>query len=300
MERGAGGKEKQDAKTAWIFIGPFLFFFAAFKLYPILYGLAVSFFDRNSARKLADNTFVGLLNYAKAVQSETVRIAFAHTVVFSVIYTVFTMGIALLLALVLSKKFAGRTAVRTMFYLPYVTNIIAVGIVWKYILHPTNGPVNHFLRAAGVPKEMLPEWLSGAVSALPTTALVASWAALAFPLITFLAAIQNNPKDLYEAAEIEGVNIWQRFRFITLPLLMPTAFLLLTITIINSFKNFSVIAGLTGGGPGTATLVASYQIYNDAFSYMKFSISAAQGVLLTILVFIVNAVVTAGKKKWDA
>jgi multiple sugar transport system permease protein len=203
------------------------------------------------------------------------------------------------MAVLFNKKFPGRTYARTWFYMPYVTNIIAVGMVWKYILHPYNGPVNNFLKIFGIPQEYLPPWLSGVNSALPVTAFIASWAAIAFPLITFLAALQNFPVDLYEAAELEGVNTWQKFRYVTLPLLMPTVFVLLTLTIINSFKNFSIIAGLTGGGPGTATLVASYHIYNEAFTYMKFSIAAAQGVFFTLLIFLVNWIVTKGKKRWE-
>jgi multiple sugar transport system permease protein len=289
----------KEAVTAWLFVSLFLLMFAIFKLYPMVYGFLISFMDRNSARKISGFTFVGLSNYIKTVSSSTVRTAFGHTLLFSLLYTVLTIGFALLMAILFNKKFPGRTAVRTLFYMPYVTNIIAVGIVWKYLLHPYSGPVNSLFSAMGVSAERLPRWLGGINSALPTTAFIASWAALAFPLITFLAAMQDSPRDLYEVADLEGVNTWQRFRYVTLPLLMPTVFLLLTITIINSFKNFSIIAGLTGGGPGTATLVASYQIYNDAFIYMKFSIASAQGVLLTLFIFLVNHIVTRGKKKWE-
>jgi multiple sugar transport system permease protein len=290
---------RKEVAVAWLFIFPFLLMFALFKLYPMVYGFLISFMDRNSARKISDFTFVGFSNYIKALSSPTVWVAFGHTLLFSLIYTVLTITGALFMAILFNKQFPGRTAARTLFYMPYVTNVIAVGIVWKYLLHPSNGPINSLFRAMGVPRERLPQWLSGINSALPTVAFIASWAALAFPLITFLAALQDSPRDLYEVADLEGVNIWQRFRYVTLPLLMPVVFLLLTITIINSFKNFSIIAGLTAGGPGTATLVASYQIYNDAFIYMKFSIASAQGVVLTLLIFLINWLVTKGKKKWD-
>jgi multiple sugar transport system permease protein len=289
----------KDGITGWIFVLPFLIIFAVFRFYPMIYGFLISFLDRNSARKLTESVFVGISNYIKVLQNSTVWQAFAHTVEFSLIYTILTMAFALLMAVVFNKRFPGRTAARTLFYMPYVTNIIAAGIVWKYLLNPMEGPVNSLLKFIGLPQALLPPWFSGINSALPTVAFVASWAALAFPLITFLAAMQDIPKDLYEVAELEGVNTWQRFRYVTLPSLMPTAFVLVTLVIINSFKNFSVIAGLTAGGPGTATLVASYQIYNDAFVYMKYSIAAAQGVLLTLLIFLVNWVVTLGKKKWE-
>jgi multiple sugar transport system permease protein len=238
-----------------LLILPFLAFFVFFKLYPMLYGFLVSFLDRNSARRVNDFTFAGFSNYIKVIESETARTAFLRTLEFSVVYTVLTMGAALGMAVLFNKRFRGRTAVRTIFYMPYVTNIIAVGIVWKYLLHPYEGLVNALFRFLGTPEDKLPPWLSGAFSALPTTAFIAAWAALAFPLITFLAVMQDSPRDLYEVAELEGVNTWQRFRNVTLPLLMPTAFLLLTITIINSFRNFSIIAGLTAGGPLSWTIM---------------------------------------------
>jgi len=298
MIKAHSGIKRREARTALFFILPFLAFFVFFKLYPMVYGFLVSFLDQNSARKVSRVVFVGFDNYLKIIGSVEIMAAFWRTLQFSLIYTVMTMVAALFMAVMFNKNFRGQVACRTIFYLPYVTNIIAVSIVWRYLLHPFSGPVNALFRVFSVPREALPRWLSGTYSALPTTALIASWAALAFPLITILAALQDCPKDLIEAAELDGAGRFQQFFHVTLPALTPVLFMLLTITIINSLRNFSVIAGLTAGGPGIATMVASYQIYNDAFVYMKFSIAAAEGVILTILVLVINTAVTWGRNRW--
>ena len=283
-------------RSAYLFIAPFLLFFALFKLYPMLYGFMVSFLDRNNARKLSSMAFVGFDNYAKALSNSTLAASFAHTIVFSLIYTVLVMVLGFLFAMLYNREFRGRTAARTMFYMPYVTNLIAVGIVFKYLLNPTKGPVNAIFRAFGFAG---PKWLLSPSIALVTVAFIGAWSALAFNVITVLAALQEIPKDLYEVADIEGVTFFQRIRYIVLPMISPTLFMLLTITIINSFKNYTTVMGLTGGGPGTATQVISLLIYEDAFTYMKFSIASAEGVMFTLFIIIVNALVSKGRSAWE-
>ena len=183
-----------------------------------------------------------------------------------------------------------------MFYMPYVTNIIAVGIVFKYLLNPTKGPVNAIFRLFGAEG---PKWLSSPVMALPTAAVIGAWLALAFNIITVLAALQEIPNELYEVAELEGATFFQRIRHIILPMLVPALFMLLTITVINSFKSYTTIVALTGGGPGTSTRTLSYQIYEDAFTYMKFSIASAEGVLMTLVIIVVNAILGRVRKVWE-
>lgn len=289
-------RDRKNEKAAYLFIAPFLAFFAIFKLYPMVYGFLVSFLDRNNTKKLTSTTFVGLDNFAKALSNSTLLSSFVHTLVFSLVYTVLVMAFGFLVAMLFNRDFRGRTAARTMFYMPYVTNLIAVGIVFKYLLNPQKGPVNAIFRAFGM---MGPKWLQSPSLALVTTAVIGAWAALAFNVITMLAALQDIPKDLYEVADIEGVTFWQRIRYIVLPMVSPTLFLLLTITIINSFKNYTTIMGLTAGGPGTATRVVSLQIYEDAFTYSKFSIAAAEGLMFTIFIILVNVLVSKGREAWE-
>lgn len=290
------GMMRQEERMGYLFILPFLAMFAIFKLYPMIYGFIVSFWDRNSEMKLLDTTFVGFDNYISVLKSRSFWEAFGHSIVFSVIYIAFLMVFGFLAAVMLNRKFCGRTAVRTCFYIPYVTNMIAVGIVFKYLLNPTRGPVNAIFRLFGASG---PKWFSSPVLALPAAAVVAAWAALAFHIITCLAALQEIPQDVYEVADIEGATPLQKIRYIVLPYLMPTLFMLLTITLINSFRNYTAIVGLTGGGPGTSSKVVSLLIYDDAFNFLKFSIASAEGVIFTVFIIIVNRIFTKARSVWE-
>ena len=285
-----------EEKIAYLFIAPFLVMFALFKLYPMIYGFVVSFWDRNSEMKLLNTTFVGLENYIDVLTNRSFWQAFGHSIVFSVIYIIFLMVFGFIIAVILNRKFAGRTVVRTCFYIPYVTNMIAVGIVFKYLLNPTRGPVNAIFRLFGAEG---PRWFSSPSLALPAAAVVAAWAALAFHIITCLAALQEIPQDVYEVAEIEGATFMQKVVKIVLPYLTPTLFMLLTITLINSFRNYTAIVGLTGGGPGTSSKVVSLLIYDDAFNFMKFSIASAEGVIFTLFIIIVNSIFTKARSVWE-
>ena len=287
---------KGNRTTPYLFIAPFLVMFAAFKLYPMVYGFAVSFLDRNSTKKLTSTAFAGLKNYTNVLASESFWQSLGRSFVFAFVYTVTVMVLGFIFAVLFNTPFKGRKAVRTMFYMPYVTNIIAVGIVFKYLLNPTKGPVNAIFRLFGAEG---PKWLSSPVMALPTAAVIGAWLALAFNIITVLAALQEIPNELYEVAELEGATFSQRIRHIILPMLVPALFMLLTITVINSFKSYTTIVALTGGGPGTSTRTLSYQIYEDAFTYMKFSIASAEGVLMTLVIIVVNAILGRVRKVWE-
>lgn len=288
-------KEKNE-NIAYLFILPFVLMFVIFKLYPMLYGFAVSFLDRNSIKKLTSTNFVGLQNYIKVLKSPTFWQTLGHTFIFAFVYTFFVMFFGYLFGVLFNKKFKGRTAVRTMFYMPYVTNMIAVGIVFKYLLNPTKGPINAIFRLFG---NAGPKWLTSPIMALPTAAVIGGWVALAFNIITVLAAMQDIPNELYEVAEIEGATFSQRLRYVITPMLMPTLFMLLTITLINSFKSYTAIVGLTNGGPGTSSRTLSYQIYEDAFTYMKFGIASAEGVIFTAIIILINKLFTKARTSWE-
>jgi len=288
--------KRKNENVAYLFILPFILMFAIFKLYPMIYGFCVSFLDRNSIKKLTSTNFVGLQNYIKVLKSPTFWQTLGHTFIFAFVYTLFVMFFGYLFGVLFNKKFKGRTAVRTMFYMPYVTNMIAVGIVFKYLLNPTKGPVNAIFRLFGATG---PKWLTSPVMALPTAALIGGWVALAFNIITVLAAMQDIPNELYEVAEIEGATFFERLRYVITPMLMPTLFMLLTITLINSFKSYTTIVGLTNGGPGTSSRTLSFQIYEDAFTYMKFGIASAEGVIFTAIIIAVNKLFTKARTSWE-
>lgn len=288
-------KIKQD-KLAYLFILPFVAVFVIFKIVPILYGLFISFLDRNSVKKAASTVFVGFRNFQKVFTSNTFWKSFGNSLVFAVIYIVLRMVLGFFIAILLNKRFRGRTAVRTMIYMPYVTNVIAIGIVFQYLLDPFNGPVNAIFKALGIQGPM---WLLSPSWALPVTAIVAVWIAVTFNVITILAALQDIPQSLYEVADIEGANEWQKIRYITFPLLIPTLFTLLTLVIIASFKSYNIIMALTEGGPGGASRTLSFKIYEDSFLYNYYSIGAAESVFFATFIIIINRIFNRIRSSWE-
>jgi multiple sugar transport system permease protein len=203
---------------------------------------------------------------------------------------------SLLMAYLMNKSFKFRTFSRTMIFMPYVANVMAVSIVFNVILNPFEGPVNAFLRIIGV--ENPPMWLIDPKMALPVTALVATWQNLTFQTIVFLAAMQEVPAELFEAADIEGAGSWTTFRRIILPWISPTTFFLVVTTIIGSTQNFSGIYTLTRGGPGEATEVAIINIYKNAFEFNKFSFASAQSLILFAILLVITIIQWKGQKKW--
>ena len=289
-------KIKKD-KLAYLFILPFVAVFVIFKIVPILYGLFISFLDRNSVKKAMSTAFVGFKNFQKVFTSDTFWKAFGNSLVFAIIYIVLRMVLGFFIAILLNKRFKGRTAVRTMFYMPYVTNVIAIGIVFQYLLDPFNGPVNAIFKALGMEG---PLWLLSPTFALPVTAVVAVWIAVTFNVITILAALQDIPQSLYEVADIEGANEWQKIRYITFPLLIPTLFTLLTLVIIASFKSYNIIMALTEGGPGGASRTLSFKIYEDSFLYNYYSVGAAESVFFATFIIIINRVFNRIRSSWES
>ncbi len=288
-------KIRQD-NLAYLFILPFVAVFVIFKIIPILYGLFISFLDRNTVKKAMTTVFIGFKNFQKVFSSDTFWKAFANSLLFAVVYIVLRMVLGFFIAILLNRKFKGRTAVRTMFYMPYVTNVIAIGIVFQYLLDPFHGPVNAIFRLIGIEG---PKWLLSPNLALPITAVVAVWIAVTFNVITILAAMQDIPDSLYEVADIEGASEWQKIRYVTFPLLIPTLFTLLTLVIIASFKSYNIIMALTEGGPGGASRTLSFKIYEDSFVYGFYSIGAAESVFFATFIIIVNRVFNKVRSSWE-
>lgn len=289
-------KKGKQENLAYLFVLPFVAIFAIFKIVPILYGLFISVLDRNSIKKASSMVFVGFQNFQKVFTSETFWTSFFNSLTFAIIYIVLRMGLGFVIAVLLNKKFRGRTAVRTMFYMPFVTNVIAIGIVFQYLLDPYNGPVNALFRLFGLQGPM---WLLSPELALPATAIVAVWIAVAFNVITILAALQDIPQSLYEVADIEGASELQKVRYITFPLLIPTLFTLLTLVIIASFKSYNIIMALTEGGPGGASRTLSFKIYEDSFKYGFYSIGAAESVIFATFIIFINSIFNRIRSSWE-
>lgn len=288
--------DKQEARAAFVFVLPFFIGFVIFGLAPFFYALYISFMDFNSFKSLDSLKWTGLSNY-KAIFHDSVALSsYFKSFYYTVIYVPLLTAAGFTAAVMLNKTFHWKAFSRSLFLMPYVANIVAISIVFTMLFDPFGGIVNTVLMKMGVDNP--PLWFAGSGTAILTTALVAVWANFPFQMIVYLAALQGVPSDLYEAAEIDGASRWQRLTRITLPLVSPTTFFLVITATIGSFQNFTIFNALTRGGPGIASRVSSLNIYEEAFSLNHYSYSAAQAIVLFVIILLISAIQWGGQKKW--
>jgi multiple sugar transport system permease protein len=235
-------------------------------------------------------------NYAGLWHSDLFWEVFRNTFYFVGLAVPVSVVASLALALLVNTGLRGITLFRTAYFLPVVSSMIAIALVWSWIFNPEYGLLNYLLRIFfGIQG---PAWLDDTAWALPAMVIVTVWKGLGSSMIIFLAGLQNIPVDLYHAATIDGAGRWRRFRNITLPMLSPTTFFVLVITLINAFQVFEQTYVLTKGGPANSTLTLSYYIYQNAFQFFQMGKAAAVSYVLFAIVFSVTLVQFKVQKRW--
>lgn len=278
---------------AYSFILPNLLGFAVFTLVPMIFSLGLALMNWDGANEV---TWAGLNNFKRLFQDETFRISLVNTFYYVIGTVPPTMAAALGLALLLNQPLRGRNFFRTTFFFPYVASLVAVAVVWNMLFHPAMGPVNQLLVSLGV--ENPPRWSASVDWAMFTVILASIWKGMGYYMVIYLAALQGIPAYLYEAAEIDGANAWQKFLYITMPMLTPATFFVSIMLTIASFKVFDLILVMTGGGPGRATNVLVVYTYNIAFKEFKFGYSSAVAMVLFLIVLIITIVQFRMEKRW--
>ena len=286
--------EKGLRKLFWIalFVGPSFLGFALFVLGPILASLGLTLFEWDLLRP---PQFVGLANYQELLSDKGFWAALGHTLYFIVGYIPLVMSISLGLAVVLNQKIVGVQLVRTATFVPVVSAWVAVALLWSWIFNPRFGLLNHLLGLVGIQG---PAWLFDPAWAMPAIIVTSVWKDIGFLLVMLLAGLQGIPHEYYEAAEIDGAGKGQLFFRITLPLLSPTLFFALIISLINSFQVFDQVWIMTGGGPAGATTVLVVEIVNHAFRYGRMGYAATISWVLFLLVFVVTVVQMRLQRRW--
>jgi len=273
---------RRDAAAGYLFIAPQLLGIITFVLVPL--GL-VFWYSLHEWNVLANSfNFVGAANYQMLLADRSLPAVLGATAIFSAGLVVFNMGLALLLAVLLDQKLKGIVVFRTLFFSPVVVSLVAWTIVWRFLLQ-NNGGINGLLDMIGVEG---PNWLRTPTTAMISVIVVQVFKNVGLNMILFLAALQGVPKELYEAARVDGAGRFKQFRRITLPLISPTILLTSIITIVGSLQVFAQIAVLTQGGPGMSTTVLVYYLYQQAFQFHFFG----YGATLSILLFVIVAVLT--------
>ena len=285
--------EKRNTRNGWLFILPNVIGFIIFILGPVLASFALSFTKWDG---FATPEFVGISNYVKMFTRESFKISFWNTIFYTALFVPFTLAFAILVAVLLKNTTRLAKVFRTAFFLPYLSSTVAVAIVWQLLYHPTMGPINTMLMKLGV--ENPPRWLSSQDWAMLSVIIMSIWRSIGYYMVIYLAALQGIPSVLYEAAEIDGASPVQRFFRITLPSLSPTIFFTIIIAVIHSFKVFDQVFILTEGGPGRATNVLAYVIYNESFVNYKMGYASAMAYVLYAMIMVITIIQFRGQKKW--
>nr|WP_245685658.1 sugar ABC transporter permease [Streptomyces yerevanensis] len=273
----------RQARAAWILAAPFLALFLAFMLLPVVWSLLMSLTDTQSAdlRTPLNVSFTGFDNYVRLFQDEQFLHALRNTAVFVVVGLPLTLAAGLAAAVLLNNGIHRFRAVfRVGFYLPVITSIVAVAVVWKTLLEPRTGLVNTALAWFGIDG---PAWLADTRTALPVMILMAVWRNLGTVMIIMLAGLQSVPQPLMEAAELDGAGAWQRFWRVTFPLLRPALLLTAVTTGIGYLQFFDEPFVMTKGGPLDSTLSATMYSYRQ-FGNGNYDVASAAGYVVFVLI----------------
>ena len=276
---------KRAQPSAYLFLLPALLFYVSFRLVPYAQTFWYGLTDWNG---VSQPRFVGLDNYATALQDMSFWRAMRQTVAFMAIDITVPLVVALLLAVLVSEVTRGRTFFRIALFTPYVLSAAVVSVLWKQIYSPNIGIVNSALRAVGLGQYAHP-WLGDSQYALPAVAIANSWHIYGFAFVIFLAAIQSIDPSLYEAARLDGASWGQLVRHITIPGLRNAITLLVSLAIAGALASFTFIYIMTGGGPNFATEVLATYIYDKSFLESKYGYGSALSVALAMIALTVSA-----------
>lgn len=275
-------ESQREVLVAWLFLAPALILLGTFLLGPIAYLIYLSFTSGSFTRTGIE--WVGLRNYWRLLLTPDFWQVIGNTVYFTLATVIPSLLIPLGLAVLLNRALALRGLLRTAYFVPSITSLVAVGLGFRWLFQ-TDGPVNALLGTVGM--EPIP-WLGSVTWAMPVLILLSIWKQLGFNMVVFLAGLQAIPANRYEAAELDGANAWQQFWHITLPGLRPTLIFATVTTAIFTLRSFEQPYVITGGGPLNSTNLLVFYIYNQAFAQFDFGYAAAAAtvLLMVTLVFV--------------
>lgn len=275
---------RNEHRWALAFVAPPVIGFLLFTVYPVVFAAYASLTSWNG---LGPMTFVGLDNYTRLLGDEYFRTSLWNTF-FYMIGIPIGLVLAMLLALALNRKIPGRTALRTIYYVPVISSLAAIAIVWQFAYNGDFGLVNQVLSWFGVQG---PDWLANTATVKPAIILMAIWKGLGYSMLLYLAAIQSVPSSLLEAAALDGANAFQRFRSITLPMVRPVTFFLIVTNVIAGSQIFTEINIMTPtGGPEFSSASIVWYIVRQAFRYQQMGYATAMSIVLGILVFVITVI----------
>lgn len=264
----------------WVFIMPALTGTFVFIIIPVFFSFGLSFVNWDLLNK---PEFVGLGNYLEIFTSPLFGKILLNTIVYAISTSIFAVILPLVLACILNSKIKGSEFFKTAYFLPFVTPMIVIAVVWQWIFDPNIGILNYILK-------LHINWLYDVNFAMPALIIVSVWKLIGYNMVIFLSGFSTINQSLFEAAKIDGANAFDTFRFVTVPLLSPTIFFVVVITCISSFQVFDLIYMMTQGGPMDSTNVLVYAVYKNAFEYFKIGQASAMAYVLFAIILILTLI----------
>jgi len=296
MRRMSRHKLKEQV-AGYLFILPNFLGVLFFVILPLLFSFMLIFADWDYLKGFAGLSFAGLDNLKKLINDDYLWKALKNNFILTGVTVPSAMAIGMVIAVLLNRHVYVKGALRTMFFLPYVSNLVAVSVVWSVLYNAQDGPINAFLRSVGIDNP--PGWLGSTSWALPAIIVLVIWTYVGYTMVLYMAGLQGIPKDLYEAASIDGATGMRQFFKITVPMLQPTTFLIAVTLIISTFQVFAVVNVMTQGGPINSTMLIAYHIYLTAFQNYKMGYAAAMSWVLFVLIFSITLLQWRSQKKWQ-
>lgn len=281
-----------EAFYGYLFVSPMVLGFLIVMVFPLIYSIYISFTDW---QLLGDPTFIGAENYERLVNDPDFWVVLKNTLIFAAGLVPINIVLALFLALLLQRNLPGIGIFRTAIFIPVMTSIVVWSIIWKYMFGTDEGFINQMLAVIGIDG---PAWLYSPNLAMAAVIVVSALKNVGLNMVLFLAALQQVDKNLYEASVLDGAGKGRQFWNVTLPMITPTVFLTIILTVIGSMKVFGQIYVMTGGGPGNSTKVLVYYIWENAFKLFDFGYASAIALVLFVIILIFTIIQWVGRRRW--
>jgi ABC-type sugar transport system permease subunit len=282
------------AVRGWLFIGPVVVGTLLFNVIPMIPTFYTSLTNWDG---ISSPQWIGFGNYHQIFSGgdpEFMR-SLINTIIYTVAYVPIGIAVGLVLALLTNRQSRGITIFRALFFIPVVTSLVAIGMVWRWIFDSQYGVLNWLLSLVGITG---PHWLGGSVSAMIAVLITGIWAIMGYNMVILLAGLQNVPAELIDSSKVDGAGAWARFRHVMLPVLTPSLFFLIITSTIGSFQVFALIFVMTSGGPGDSTYVYIYELWYQTFQLRKMGFGSAMAVLLFIVLGVITWLQWRLSKRW--
>ena len=277
---------RRASLAPYLWILPAILVYGIFKLVPLFSGIYMALLRWDG---IEEPRFIGLRNFEKILNDKLTLMVLGNNVEYAVITVIGKIALSLFLAIMLNQALRGRTFYRTSLFMPVVMSFVVIGILWRWLFNTEFGLLNILFEGVGL-GFLAQDWLGDTDIALKSLTVVDIWKWYGFHMVIFLAGLQSIPRELYEAAKIDGASVWQQFRYVTLPMLQPVMIVNVTLSLMGAFNVFDIPYVMTEGGPANSTNVMALHIYLRGFKFYRFGFSAALSYVLLTIVTLVAAV----------